>query len=208
MSGVEPFYGRWAAVYDLLARAPPAGRWRETAVDALALAPGDTVLDLGCGTGANLPRLRERVGPRGRVVGVDRTPGVLARARERAAPSENVHVVRGDAARPPVASADAVLATFLVGLLDDPAGAVESWLDLVAPGGRVVLLDAASAGRVLDRAFGALVRAGAPGHPAGARERLDRRVAAAHGTLRREGGRAGVSTAGLGYVRVSWATAP
>jgi SAM-dependent methyltransferase len=143
---------------------------------------------MGCGTGANLPHLRERVGPSGRVVGLDFAPGPVAVARERTAALENVAVARADARRPPVARADRVLATFVVGMLGDPAGAVRSWLDLLAPGGRVALLDLARttrpAARPLNPAFRAVV---ALSSPPGTRERtgdptraLDRRVVAAH----------------------------
>jgi SAM-dependent methyltransferase len=48
----------------------------------LALRPGEAVLDIGCGTGAMLVPLREAVGERGRVVGVDYSPRMLARARD------------------------------------------------------------------------------------------------------------------------------
>jgi phosphatidylethanolamine/phosphatidyl-N-methylethanolamine N-methyltransferase len=154
--GVQSFYGRWARPYDALARhAPVVGRLRARAVDRLALSPGDTVLDMGCGTGANLPSLRERVGPDGTVVGVDVTGPMLARARRLVDRRgwENVHLVRGDAARPPVAThVDGVLATFVVGMFDDPRAVVDGWCDLVASddaaggpaeGGSVAMLDAA-----------------------------------------------------------------
>lgn len=150
MSGrVRKFYGRWARPYDVLARhAPVVGRLRARAADRLALAPGDTVVDMGCGTGANLDHLREQVGPEGTVVGVDVTGPMLARARRLVARRgwENVHLVRGDATSPPVAGpVDAVLGTFVVGMFDDPAAVVERWCDLAGGGdaGRVALLDAA-----------------------------------------------------------------
>jgi ubiquinone/menaquinone biosynthesis C-methylase UbiE len=47
------------------------------------IAPGDSVLDIACGTGANFALLDERVGPAGRVVGVDLSPDMLAVAAER-----------------------------------------------------------------------------------------------------------------------------
>jgi SAM-dependent methyltransferase len=156
MSGrVTSFYGRWAGPYDALARyAPVVGRLRARLADRLALAPGDTVVEMGCGTGANLPYLRERVGPSGTVVGVDATRPMLARARRLVERRgwENVHVVQGDATRPPVEDpVDAVVGTFVVGMFDDPAAVVDGWCDLVAGGqrgrngtaGRVGLLDAA-----------------------------------------------------------------
>jgi ubiquinone/menaquinone biosynthesis C-methylase UbiE len=100
----QTFYGRWARLYDAIATLPGVGSWRARAVEALELDPGDTAVEMGCGTGANLPYLRERVGPEGTVVGIDFTRGMLDRARVRVerAGWENVHLVRGDATRPPV----------------------------------------------------------------------------------------------------------
>ena len=83
VGATQSFYGRWARAYDLLATAPGVDSWRDRAADALALEPGDTVVEMGCGTGANFSHLRERVGAEGRVVGVDLTRGMLRRARER-----------------------------------------------------------------------------------------------------------------------------
>jgi phosphatidylethanolamine/phosphatidyl-N-methylethanolamine N-methyltransferase len=151
VAAVTSFYGRWARLYDALAtRLPLVGALRAAAADALALDRGDTVVDLGCGTGAALPYLRERVGPSGTVVGVDLTGGMLERARQRVASEgwDNVHLLRGDAADPPLAGpVDGVHAAFLVGMFADPAPAVDRWCDLLAPGGRVVLLDLARSDR-------------------------------------------------------------
>jgi ubiquinone/menaquinone biosynthesis C-methylase UbiE len=191
---VRRFYGRWAGPYDAVAvHTPCVGRLRALAADRLALSPGDVVVDLGCGTGANFRALRERVGPAGRVVGVDLTGELLGRARERAAAWENVSVCRADARVPPLAptaGVDAALATFLVGLLDDPAAAVRRWLELVGAGGRVALLDGVPSERPLaaplNPLFGAFVWLGSPGRFEGGTSALDaltRRVDAAHGEL-------------------------
>ena len=162
---IRSFYGRWAALYDRVATAPGVGRWRRAAADRVA-GPGDTVVEMGCGSGANLPYLRERVGAAGRVVGVDVTGPLLERAGARAADA-NVSVVRGDATEPPVREADAVLGTFVCGLFEDPAAVVEGWCDLVGPGGRVAVMDATATddplGRPLNPPFRAFVVAGAPG---------------------------------------------
>ncbi|MDN5782713.1 MAG: methyltransferase domain-containing protein, partial [Luteimonas sp.] len=61
-----------------------ARRLQRRAVTLLDLHPGDTVVDLGCGTGVNLQVLAEAVGEQGRVVGVDLSSEMLARARRRA----------------------------------------------------------------------------------------------------------------------------
>lgn len=187
VASVQSFYGRWATLYDGLARFTPGiGRLRREAVAALELDAGDTVLDLGCGTGANLPYLREAVGPTGTVVGVDLTRGMLDRAQRLVDASGwgNVHVVQGDARRPPVGArgerdvhgavgeddvlpdrVDGVLASFVVGMLEDPASAVDDWCDLVEPAspggapGHVVLVDAALSDRTVAKPLNAALRA-------------------------------------------------
>ena len=162
---IRSFYGRWAALYDRVATAPGVGRWRRAAADRVT-GPGDTVVEMGCGSGANLPYLRERVGAAGRVVGVDVTGPLLGRARARAVDA-NVSVVRADATDPPVREVDAILGTFVCGLFEDPAAVVEGWCNLVGPGGRVALMDATASddpvGRPLNPLFRAFVAAGAPG---------------------------------------------
>jgi len=166
-AAVQAFYGRWAGLYDLVATwTPGVTAARRRAVDALRLDPGDTVVDVGCGTGANLPFLRERVGPTGQVVGVDLTPGVLDRAAARARRNgwENVAVCRADGLAPPLRRADAVLASFVVGMFEEPAVAVGRWCDLLEPGGNVALLDATPRGGdgVVDAAFRGFVAVSAP----------------------------------------------
>jgi ubiquinone/menaquinone biosynthesis C-methylase UbiE len=159
---VRDFYGRFAGLYDAIATFPGVGRWRHAAAEALALSPGDTVVEMGCGSGANLPYLRERVGSDGRVVGIDLTRPLLERARGRG----DAGLAEADATRPPVHEADAVLASFVCGMLDDPGAAVDRWCDLAGPGGRVALLDATPTtglvGRPLNPAFRAFTRGTAP----------------------------------------------
>ena len=57
--------------------------WREQLVERLDPRRGDTVLDVSCGPGLNLPALRERVGPRGLIIGIEESPDLLAVARHR-----------------------------------------------------------------------------------------------------------------------------
>ncbi|WP_396610506.1 class I SAM-dependent methyltransferase [Haloferax sp. S1W] len=190
----QSFYTRWASLYDTIARrAPGVGTVRSEAADALDLSPGDTVVEMGCGTGANLPSLAERVGPDGTVVGVDFSPGVLDVARERAREYPNVHLVRADATQPPIPAhvPDAILATFVSGMFGDPEAVVSSWADLVEPGGRLCLVDLAettdATWQMLNPVFRALVRVTAPpgtrtmrGSPTAM---LDERLVSAHRAL-------------------------
>lgn len=142
----QRFYGRWATLYDWVARfTPRLSHVRDRTAAALALEPGDTVVEMGCGTGANFPHVWRRIGPSGRLIGVDFTEPMLARARRdvRRNGWENVDVVRADASRFELAEpVDAVLATFVVGMLSDPAATIDRWLDLLKPGGTLVLMDA------------------------------------------------------------------
>lgn len=208
----QSFYGRWARIYDWVATAPGVESWRARAVDALDLDPGDTVVEMGCGTGANFPHLREAVGPEGRVVGVDLTRGMLRRARERVDREgwTNVDLVQADATRPPVAGpVDAVLATFVVGMFADPRPAVDGWLDLLAPGGRVALLNAGRSDRTVARplnvAFRGFVRAAAPGKRGVSPTRsLERRVTTARDQVRTYSTDTGFEQFGLGYLGLQW----
>ncbi len=163
MSDVElthTFYGRCAQVYDLVATAPGVRSWRERAAESLALSPGDTVVEMGCGTGANFPHLRERVGAGGQVVGVDLVGAMLEQAQGRIdrAGWENVHAVRADATDPPVEAADAVLSTFLVGMLPSPKKNIRTWAKIVEPGGRITLLNAGRSDRALALPINLLLR--------------------------------------------------
>ena len=75
--------------------------YRRAAVAQLALQPGDTVVDVGCGTGLNFRLLERVVGPTGRIIGVDLTDAMLAQARRRTEREgwRNVDLVACDAAR-------------------------------------------------------------------------------------------------------------
>lgn len=75
------FYRELAPGYDRSTRRIDAIRLR--AIEALRLAPGEVVLDAGCGTGWCLPHLAERVRPGGRVIGFDPSPDMLRRAHAR-----------------------------------------------------------------------------------------------------------------------------
>lgn len=100
--------------------------------------PGD-VLDIGCGTGS-LSLLAAERGHR--VTGVDRSPAMVALAREKLAGRDAVFLV-GDATAPPVGEEryDAVLVRHVLWTLPEPDRALRHWRDLLRPGGRLVLVE-------------------------------------------------------------------
>jgi demethylmenaquinone methyltransferase/2-methoxy-6-polyprenyl-1,4-benzoquinol methylase len=131
-------YRRRADHYDLeVAVFEPV---RELAVDALRLHAGATVLDVGCGTGLSFPLLRQRIGPQGRIVGIEQSPDMLAKARERIALEQWDHVrlvcAPACAAAIPV-RADAALFHLTHDILRDDA-AIANVLAHLKPGARVV----------------------------------------------------------------------
>jgi len=146
----QRLYDRWSdnewalcRLYDLVFLGRQA-EVRARSVDALELTPGDTVLDVGCGTGLSFHRLRTRVGREGRVIGLDYSEGMVRRARRRVRERgwANVAVVRGDATRLPVGGLDAVYASMTVSATPDPGAVAREARRALRPGGRVAALDA------------------------------------------------------------------
>lgn len=119
---------------------------RRRAIGTLDPTPGERIVEIGCGTGNGFPSLRDGVGPRGTVVGLEASRGMVRSARDRVRSGRwrNVHVVRGDAREPPVApeSFDAAYAAMSLSAVPDPTGAIEATRRALRPGGRYVVLDA------------------------------------------------------------------
>lgn len=133
-------YDIWATFYDYTFAALVTRRQRH-AVQHLGAQPGETILDLGTGTGITLPMQRRDV----TVVGMDLSAGMLGKARERCEKLSLGHckLVRGDAMLPPFAdrSFDHVLIAHTISVVSDP-GMLLEWAErLVKPGGHIVVLN-------------------------------------------------------------------
>jgi len=114
------------------------------AAERLRLKRGDCVVDLGCGTGLNFPNILERIGPEGRLTGVDLTAEMLARAKARsdAAGWKNVELVQSDLADYVFPEGiDAVIASGVMGYVPEYGRVIESAARALAPDGHLVLLD-------------------------------------------------------------------
>ena len=120
------------------------GRYRRETVDALSLKPGDTVVDLACGTGLNFPLLEEVVKEEGQIIGVDLTDAMLDRARERvqAAGWQNVDLVQADLAQYSFPSEVAgILSTFAISLIPEYDKVLRRGSAALRAGGRMAIFD-------------------------------------------------------------------
>ncbi len=137
---VEAAYARWAPVYDLtFALVMRPGR---VAAAAAASRPGGRVLDVGVGTGLELPMFD----PATRLVGVDLSRPMLAKARDRVA-ARGLRYVEGLAVMDamslgfPDASFDAVVAPYVLTVVPDPHASLDEWARVTKPGGEIVLVN-------------------------------------------------------------------
>jgi ubiquinone/menaquinone biosynthesis C-methylase UbiE len=110
-------------------------------LDQLDIRPGGRAIDIGCGPQGILDLLSERVGARGRVVGLERSESTVHLARQFIAEHDlrNVEVLQGDAKATglPKASFDVVHARLVLVNVPDPQRVVEEMVDLARPGGVV-----------------------------------------------------------------------
>lgn len=113
---------------------------RRKAIERLQLQPGDTVLDIGCGTGLSFEYLQEAVGSQGSIVGVEQSPEMIALARKRVVQHKwrNVTLENAPAELATIdCQADAALFFFTHDILRNPAG-LRHALSPLRPGARIV----------------------------------------------------------------------
>ena len=110
-----------------------------------SIKPGDTVLDLGSGAGFDAFIAARKVGPSGRVIGVDMTPEMVSKAREKAVKGGfgNVSFRLGEIEHLPVAdgTVDLVISNCVLNLSPQKRAVLEEVFRVLRPGGQVVISD-------------------------------------------------------------------
>jgi ubiquinone/menaquinone biosynthesis C-methylase UbiE len=127
-------YTLWAPHYD---RVTKFHRERRHSVSLLGLEPGERLLIIGCGTGADLQYVPQGV----EVLATDLTPAMLRQAAARARPGIELRVMDGMALDLPDGSFDAVLLHMVLEVIPDPVRCLREAARVLRPGGRLTVFD-------------------------------------------------------------------
>ncbi len=139
----------WAFWYDVLLKVISLGReraFREKMLDIARLAPGDVVLDAGCGTGTLAIAAKRRTGPTGAVYGIDASPKMVARARRKTAKARlevSMEPALLEAIPFPEGKFDLVITSLVMHHLPDDLlpRCLAEMRRVLKPGGRLVVFD-------------------------------------------------------------------
>ena len=118
--------------------------YRRIAVEALKLEPGDTVVEIGCGTGLNFRLLRDRVGSEGKIIGVDLTAEMLSAAGRRIERNKwtNIELVQCDTGAYVFPEhVEGVISTFAITLVAEYDEIIKCGAAVLTPGKRLAVLD-------------------------------------------------------------------
>ncbi len=147
---VRDLYRKRAGRYDLVTQMiyPLFGfrvkQYRQDTVAALALKPGDTVVELACGPGLNFAYVQRVIGPRGKIIGVDLTDAMLDVARSRVAREgwTNVELAQADLAEWQFpAGISGVYSTFAITIVPDYDTIIERASRALKLEGRLAVFD-------------------------------------------------------------------
>jgi ubiquinone/menaquinone biosynthesis C-methylase UbiE len=141
---ISQYWSKWAKVWDPFLKIAGLDRkYREEGISALDLAAGMTVLDVACGTGFNFPFLVEAVGPKGRVIALDISQGMLTKAKERAHKNgwKNIEFIQGDVCQIRLPRSHAAAAFWCTVSIPDYQRAMDNIVNSLLPEGNLAILD-------------------------------------------------------------------
>lgn len=116
--------------------------WQDSLLAGLPLRAGQSVLEVGCGSGALLADLAERVGPTGRCAGLERDPDAVVVARGVAEERRWVSLIEGDLRTADLGGPwDVIVARWVLSFLPDPGACIERLAGALAEGGVLVVQD-------------------------------------------------------------------
>jgi ubiquinone/menaquinone biosynthesis C-methylase UbiE len=140
------FYDSISGYYDFLT-SPFEREYAERACECLSVSEGETVLEIGCGTGHCLRQIAQDVGPSGEAYGIDLSAGMLRQSKQRlkkADLGDRTELLCVDAANLPFGSSvfDAVFMSFTLELFDTPEipRVLEQMERVLKPGGRLAVV--------------------------------------------------------------------
>ncbi len=148
---VREMFDSIAPHYDLLNRLLSLRQdvvWRKKLVSVMAIPENGQVLDVACGTGDVAIEICRQKGSRVKVTGLDFSPGMLGLAREKIRRNQNrsISLLAGNALAPPFgqASFHAVTIAFGIRNIQDKAGALRAFYEILMPGGMLLVLELAT----------------------------------------------------------------
>jgi len=143
---VEDIYsGKVAKKYDF--KVPPLfKRWKKKAFNESSLKKGDHVLVFCCGTGLDFPPLLEKIGPEGKITGVDFSEVMLEKTREKISKNnwKNIDLIHGDITKfenPTGTSFDAAVCTLGLSIIPEYKSAYSNLISHVKKHGEIIIGD-------------------------------------------------------------------
>lgn len=127
-------YSLWAPHYDRVTKLHPE---RRRSIELLRLAPGERLVIVGCGTGADLPFVPEDVS----ALATDLTPAMLRQALAHARPGIDFRVMDAMAMDLPDGGFDAAILHMVLEVVPDPARCLAETARVLRPGGRIAVFD-------------------------------------------------------------------